>query len=81
MNKVSVTVIIVTYNAEDYIDSCVSSLLMQEYTNFNILIIDNNSSDKTRNLIRKYIRVREKIVLIENQGNFGFSKACNIGIK
>ena len=81
MNKVSVTVIIVTYNAEDYIDSCVSSLLMQEYTNFNILIIDNNSSDKTRNVIRKYIRVREKIVLIENQGNFGFSKACNIGIK
>ena len=81
MNKVNITVIIVTYNAEDYIDSCVISLLMQEYTNFNILIIDNNSTDKTKDFIREYIRVRENIVLIENQGNFGFSKACNIGIK
>jgi len=81
MNKANITVIIITYNAEDYIDSCLNSLLMQEYTNFNILIIDNNSSDKTTDLIRKYIRVREKIILIENQGNFGFSKACNIGIK
>lgn len=81
MSKVSITVIIVTYNAEDYIDSCVISLLMQEYTNFNILIIDNNSTDKTKDFIREYIRVREKIILIENQGNFGFSKACNIGIK
>ena len=81
MNKASITVIIATYNAEDYIDSCVNSLLMQEYTNFNILIIDNNSTDKTKDLIREYIRVRENIILFENQGNFGFSKACNIGIK
>jgi len=81
MNKANITVIIVTYNAEDYIDSCVISLLMQEFTNFNILIIDNNSTDKTKDLIREYIRVSENITLIENQGNFGFSKACNIGIK
>lgn len=80
MKKV-ITVIIVTYQGEQYIDSCLDSLLRQTNESFNIVIVDNNSSDKTKMLIKNYLKKNLKINLIENGKNLGFAKANNIGIQ
>ena len=81
MKKKTITVIIATYQAEKYITDCINSLLKQTNESFNIVIVDNNSSDKTRMLIKGYLQNNLTIHLIENRKNLGFAKANNIGIR
>ena len=74
-----ISVIIATYNAHNYIRACLSSILKQTYKNFEILIIDNNSSDDTLKIVHS---LKSKIItIIKNHENMGFAKANNIGIK
>ena len=69
--------IIVTYNASKWIDKCFSSLRNSEYP-VEIIVVDNNSSDNTPELIKaKFPEVK----LIENSQNLGFARANNLGIK
>lgn len=49
-----VSVIIPTYNVERYIDECIESILNQTYSNFEIVICDDCSTDNTLNYIKKY---------------------------
>ncbi len=79
--KKKITVIIVTYQAEQYIKSCINSLLKQSNDSFNIVIVDNNSTDTTKILIKGYLKNNLKVHLIENRKNLGFAKANNIGIQ
>ena len=70
-------VIIVTYNGSNWIDKCITSLLLSEIP-LNILVVDNNSTDNTIELIReKYPDIK----IIENKVNLGFGRANNIGIR
>ncbi len=76
-NDIKVTVIIVTWNSEAVIKQCVASVLDQKYDDLEIIIIDNNSADKSADVIRKeFPRVR----LVENGQNKGFSAAVNQGL-
>lgn len=72
MNNVSV--IIVTYNSEECIEECLSSVLSQQGINTEALVIDNNSSDATLEKVAKY-----GCRIIKNSKNLGFGKACNQG--
>ena len=73
-----ISVIIPNYNGEKIIDGCIESLLKQEYKEFDIIIVDNNSTDRSVEIIEeKY----PSITLIKNNKNLGFAAAVNIGIK
>ncbi len=76
-----VSVSIVTYNGEKYIKKCLESVLNQSYNNFEIIIIDNNSKDKTRDIINELANLHSHIKKIFNDENLGFSRGHNIGIK
>lgn len=78
MIKISVSIL--TYNAQDLIEQCLESVLKQTYPNIEILVIDNGSTDKTLEIIRK-IRVNSDIGIIINNKNLGFSAGHNIGIR
>lgn len=79
MNKRKlVSVIIPTYNGLDLLIKCVSSLIQQTYKNFQIIVVDNGSSDKSREIITKTFPV---VKFIEFKHNYGFAKACNAGIR
>jgi GT2 family glycosyltransferase len=69
-----VLVVVVTYNSLKYIDRCIQSIEMQQYENKRILIIDNNSTDNTVNVIHKHILV------YKNQHNRGYASAVNQGL-
>lgn len=74
-----ISVIIVTYNSENYIVNCINSLFRYQFTfGFEIIIIDNNSTDKTLEVLKS---LNENINLISNRSNLGFAFACNQGIK
>ncbi|TDT72444.1 rhamnosyltransferase [Hypnocyclicus thermotrophus] len=73
MDKVQV--LMATYNGEDFIKEQINSILNQTYKNFELLIRDDNSSDKTVEIIRGYIKKDNRIKLIEdNKGNIGINK-------
>ncbi|MCX5705902.1 MAG: glycosyltransferase family 2 protein [Candidatus Omnitrophica bacterium] len=72
-----ISVVIVAYNSEEFIEDCLDSLARQDFKDFEVIIIDNNSKDKTKEIIKiKYPDVH----IIENHSNEGPCKARNQGI-
>lgn len=81
---ISVSVNLLTYNAQRFIERCLASVLSQGYPGIEILIIDNDSQDGTILKIEEIIaRSNPKfpIRLIKNEKNLGFSAGHNLGIK
>ena len=78
-NTFNISVIIVTWNSEDDIADCIESVWMQNL-NVEIICVDNNSFDNTKEIIRRLKEKYENISLIENKENFGYTFASNQGI-
>lgn len=72
----SVDVIMVSWNAQESIEAAISSNINNESVG-KIIIVDNNSSDRTIEIISQFSS--PKIVLIQSSVNLGFGKACNLG--
>lgn len=79
-SKDFISIIIVTYNAEKYIRNCLDSVFALNFDQFCVVIIDNNSNDKTLEYLKNYINDR-RIHFYQNSKNLGFAKANNIGIQ
>ncbi|KJJ85079.1 family 2 glycosyl transferase [Candidatus Omnitrophus magneticus] len=79
MNKPSFSVIIPTYNRKNFIEKCVNSVISQSYDDFEIIIIDDNSTDGTNDLIKNIKDTR--LQYLYNDKNMGVSKSRNLGIR
>jgi glycosyltransferase involved in cell wall biosynthesis len=73
------TVIIPLYNKEKYIKNAIESVLDQTFTDFEILVVDDFSSDKSAVIASKF--ESEKVQLIYHEKNCGLSATRNTGIK
>lgn len=80
MNEVQVSVIVPAYNVQEYIKECLESLIKQSFRFFEVIIINDGSTDETGNIINSYAR-KYKFIKIINQKNKGLSAARNIGLK
>lgn len=74
-----ISIIIPVYNGENFIEECVFSCLHQAYKNFELLIINDGSTDNTKNIICSLAK-EDKRIKIFNIINSGVSKARNIGL-
>ena len=74
-----VSLIIPVYNGEKHIGECIENLLMQTYRNIEIIVINDGSQDKTKEVIEMYAKQDDRIVVV-NKKNEGVSKARNEGI-
>lgn len=54
MNNPLVSVIVPTYNSEKYLEGCLKSIKEQVYPNIELVVVDNNSKDATKNIAKKY---------------------------
>lgn len=75
-----VSVIIPCFNSVDFIFEAVSSVLSQTHQNFEILIVDDGSTDGTRHLLQKQFQSEQKIEIVEHETNIGAGGARNTGI-
>lgn len=82
MNEILVSVIMPVYNSKPYISECLNSLLSQSMDCFEIICVDDGSTDGTGNLLREYEKLYPfiKVVRQENKGagsarNYGYSFA------
>lgn len=76
------SVIIVTWNSEKYVQNCLNSILKNINSSFELIVIDNNSTDKTSEYVDEISATNpSRIHFIKNIKNLGFARAVNSGIK
>ena len=73
-----VSIIILNYNAGNLLLNCVDSVFKSTYPNFEVLVVDNTSTDNSHVLCKEKF---EKIRLIENKENLGYCEGNNVGIR
>jgi glycosyltransferase involved in cell wall biosynthesis len=74
-----VSIVMPAYNEEKRIGRAIDSILSQSFEDFELIIINDGSSDNTENIIKEYQKKDERIILI-SQENSGVAKALNVGI-
>lgn len=79
-NEVLISVIMPVYNAEAYLDEAIQSILKQTYNNFEFIIINDGSTDKSLELIKEYEKEDKRIILISRE-NRGLVASLNEGIE
>lgn len=78
-NENKISVIVPVYNAEKYLDSCIQSVLKQTYQNWELILIDDGSKDKSGSIADQYKQAENRIRVIHQQ-NAGVSTARNQGL-
>lgn len=78
-NNVMISVIIPVYNAEKYLKQAIESILDQNYTSWELLLIDDGSTDQSPQIEAKYASEYDNIMMIKNQSN-GAGFARNTGL-
>ncbi len=78
-SKPLVSVIVAVYNAEKYIRKCINSLLAQSYSNFEVILVDDGSTDSSGKICDEYVAKDSRIKVV-HQPNGGVSAARQTGI-
>ena len=65
------SIILPVYNMEEYIERALLSILNQSFQYFEIIIVNDFSNDKTKQIIQKYEKIEDKIKIIEHKENLG----------
>lgn len=76
-NLIKASIIIVSYNSEEYIFDCVNSVKKQKYPFYEIIVVDNASIDNSVSLIKNDF---PDIQIYESSKNLGFAGAVNLGV-
>lgn len=73
-----VSVIVLTWNGIKHLEACLQAVLSQDYTNFELIIVDNHSVDGSADLVAEQFPT---VLLIRNEQNLGFAGGCNVGLQ
>jgi glycosyltransferase involved in cell wall biosynthesis len=77
-----VSVIIPLYNSEEYINDTIQSVVSQTYKDWELIVVDDCSTDNSRDIVKNVAQIDERIKLLELDNNFGGPAVPrNIGIK
>lgn len=77
-----ISIVIVTYNNQSITAECINSIVEKtKYPNYEIIIVDNASSDSTCDYLKELDKKYDHIKVILNDVNYGFAKGNNIGLR
>ncbi len=79
-NNPEVSIIVPVYNAEKFLRECVESVLAQSFTDWELLLVDDGSTDSSLSICRHYAQTDDRIKVISQQ-NGGVSSARNEGLE
>ena len=74
-----ISVIIPIYNAEKYLSRCLDSVLEQDYDNYEVIMVNDGSSDNSLDICNQYVK-KDKRFSVITQKNKGVSEARNTGL-
>lgn len=75
-----ISIIVPVYNTEEYLERCIKSILDQSYTNFEVLLINDGSTDNSLEICKSWQKLDERIVVFSKK-NGGVSSARNLGLR
>ena len=78
--KPLVSVLIPCYNCEEYVEEAVMSIIKQTYSNLEILVIDDGSTDNTKTILQRLAQKDSRIRYIKNEENLKLIKTLNKGL-
>ena len=78
--KPKISVIIPVYNVEKWLNKCIDSILNQSYENFEIILVNDGSTDKSKDICYQYLKEDNRVKVFDIL-NSGQSVARNIGLK
>ena len=78
--KIGVSVIIPVYNAERYLEKCLNSLRAQTYQNFEVIFVNDGSTDSSQEILEKYVGGNQERFRILKKENGGQSSARNMAL-
>ena len=74
--KSKVSIVIPHWNNVDVISECLNSILLTDFSDFEIIVVDNASTDNSVEWIKSNY---PSVKIIENDKNYGYAGGCNIG--
>ena len=75
-----ISILVPVYNVEKYISKCIKSILEQSFKNFELILVNDGSTDKSLDICKKFELIDSRIRII-NKKNGGLSSARNTGIE
>lgn len=79
-NSVKVSVVIPVYNVEKYLNECVDSVLNQTYSSYEIILVDDGSTDSSGSICDSYV-IKDSRIRVFHKANGGLSSARNAGLE
>ena len=79
MLEPKISIIVTIYNTESYLDKCIQSIINQSYTNIEIILVNDGSTDNSLDICRKYEQIDNRITVITSN-NEGLIRARKKGI-
>lgn len=76
-----VSIIMPAYNCESYIKEAIHSVIAQKFTDWELIIIDDCSTDSTADIVQAFARSDSRIKFVRNSTNAGVAKTRNLGIE
>lgn len=77
---IQVSILMCVYNGEFFLSQAIESILKQTFNNFEFIIVDDGSTDRTLHIISEYAKQDSRIVLVYNEKNLGLEKSLNKGL-
>ena len=74
-----ISIIVPVYNTEKYLDQCIQSVLVQTYTNWELLLINDGSTDLSGTICDQYA-TKDRRIRVFHKENGGVSSARNVGL-
>lgn len=75
-----ISVVMSAYNAEKYLREAMDSILSQTFADFQLIVIDDKSTDASGAILKEYAARDARVVVLENEENMGLTKSLNRGL-
>lgn len=76
-----ISIVVPVYNVELYLADCLESILLQDFEDYEVLCVNDGSTDRSLEILREYAEKNRKIKLINNAVNGGLSYSRNCGLR
>lgn len=80
VRKPLVSVLMCVHNEEDWVSDAIASICYQDYKNWELVIVDDGSTDGTAEILEKFASAEERIKIV-SQKNTGLTRALNVGLE
>ena len=82
MSKEKISIVIPCYNVEKYVEKCIKSIMNQTYSELEVIVIDDKSTDGTYDVLLKLKKeYNDRFILLQNEKNGGLAYTRNFGVK